>query len=347
MKILLSLLLTGMAIAIMSSCQHEGEHPRTLNAVLPRDTINPEIIWISPSDGDTAVSIRKPIIVMFTEDLNHSSVTPQSFVIVPEVNAERSVCRTTAACTVWTYLDYSTIYDVTITTDITDTAGNALLSDMSWSFATRDPPPPPVITGFTPTEGPVGIPVNIFGTGFDTVLWENTVHFDGDSAVILSGSDTCLKACVPRNANTGPITVENQIAVDSSENDFIVWSPRDTLSGTDSGIYMLIENFDTPEADTISQYITITWFKSGVYLMYLDVSKQPESERQFCDVGGSYSVANDGILLDEDSPNFTSKNCNTTRNPDGFFGAGLVNVTLYMIHYTPHLNVLKKFSLTH
>jgi gliding motility-associated-like protein len=57
--------------------------------------------------------------------------------------------------------------------------------------------PPPTITSFTPSSGPVGTAVTITGTGFDTTAANNTVYFDGVKATITSASATQLVATFP------------------------------------------------------------------------------------------------------------------------------------------------------
>lgn len=78
------------------------------------------------------------------------------------------------------------------------------------------------ITSFTPTSGPVGTAVMINGTGFDPVLSNNVVRFNGEVAVIASGNAGLLNAIVPARATTGPITVTKGAQVASSASPFTV-----------------------------------------------------------------------------------------------------------------------------
>jgi gliding motility-associated-like protein len=67
--------------------------------------------------------------------------------------------------------------------------------------------PPPTITSFTPTSGPVGITVTIIGTNFSTTAASNTVQFSGTTAVVATSTATSITSAVPTGATTGPVTV--------------------------------------------------------------------------------------------------------------------------------------------
>jgi RHS repeat-associated protein len=59
----------------------------------------------------------------------------------------------------------------------------------------------------SPGRGPVGSSVRITGTGFSSTASENSVSFNGTSAVVTSASSSVLRATVPVGASTGPVTV--------------------------------------------------------------------------------------------------------------------------------------------
>jgi hypothetical protein len=79
---------------------------------------------------------------------------------------------------------------------------------------------PPVVSSFTPNDGPVGAQVTIAGSNF---IGATTVAFNGTSAPIFTvDSDTQMRANVPAGATTGKITVTNGDGAGSSMNSFIV-----------------------------------------------------------------------------------------------------------------------------
>ena len=102
----------------------------------------------------------------------------------------------------------SAIFPFTATAEgaytLTATAQNRLPANLSFTLS-----PVFQITGFTPASGPIGTAVAISGSGFDSNLSGNQVKFNGEPAVVASGSTTLLNAIVPLRATTGPITVTN------------------------------------------------------------------------------------------------------------------------------------------
>ena len=60
---------------------------------------------------------------------------------------------------------------------------------------------------FTPSSGPVGTSVTIYGTGFSATPSSNTVQFNGTTATVLTASTTVLTTTVPSGATTGTLSV--------------------------------------------------------------------------------------------------------------------------------------------
>jgi YD repeat-containing protein len=63
------------------------------------------------------------------------------------------------------------------------------------------------IIEFTPSGGPIGTSIIIYGTGFSSTPGENTVTFNGVGAAVTSAAATQMTATVPAGAVTGPIAV--------------------------------------------------------------------------------------------------------------------------------------------
>ena len=79
--------------------------------------------------------------------------------------------------------------------------------------------PPPEITGFAPTSGPVGTEVTLSGSGFADVT---QVRFNGTAAGFTVSSDREIVATVPEGATTGPIAVTSPAGSATSADDFVV-----------------------------------------------------------------------------------------------------------------------------
>jgi hypothetical protein len=80
--------------------------------------------------------------------------------------------------------------------------------------------PPPTISGFSPTSGPVGSSVSITGTNLATA---SAVTFTSNlSASFVVNSDTQVTATVPSGAETGPISVTTGGGTATSADSFTV-----------------------------------------------------------------------------------------------------------------------------
>ncbi len=104
------------------------------------------------------------------------------------------------------------------TTTITATSGSISGS----TVLTVNVPPPPTISDFTPTVGPVGTGVTITGTNFGST---STVFFNGVQATISSATSTTINTSVPAGATTGPITVTTAGGSATSSTNFTVTIP--------------------------------------------------------------------------------------------------------------------------
>ncbi|HWO56270.1 MAG TPA: IPT/TIG domain-containing protein, partial [bacterium] len=86
----------------------------------------------------------------------------------------------------------------------------------------------PVITGFAPTQGPVGSEVTITGENFDALSpGSNQVRFNGALAVVSQATPTQLKVIVPLAATTGPVSVTNATGTATSTSPFTVLVTED------------------------------------------------------------------------------------------------------------------------
>jgi large repetitive protein len=80
------------------------------------------------------------------------------------------------------------------------------------------------ISNFSPTRGPAGTSVTIWGSGFDPATQQNTVTFNGIGAAVTSATATSMVAIVPAGATTGPIAVSNTTGSATSNAVFTVGS---------------------------------------------------------------------------------------------------------------------------
>ena len=122
-----------------------------------------------------------------------------------------------------------------------DAVGN-ILSISRYSSSTLS-----LIT-FTPTSGPIGATVTIYGTAFSTTPSSNTVTFNGTAATVVSSTATKIVTTVPTGATTGVISVATTGSPVSSTVSFTVVA----ASGTPT-----ISSF-SPTAGAPGTAVTIT-----------------------------------------------------------------------------------------
>ena len=97
---------------------------------------------------------------------------------------------------------------------------------------------PLAIFGFTPSRGAPSDTVTIDGRGFSAVEVDNTVTFNGATAVVEDASAEQLTVIVPAGATTGPISVQVGANITTSDTNFIVLpginsiTPNYILAGT-------------------------------------------------------------------------------------------------------------------
>jgi hypothetical protein len=88
------------------------------------------------------------------------------------------------------------------------------------------------VTPFSPSSGPAGRAVTIFGSGFTGATG---VDFDGVAASFTVNSDNQVTATVPSGSTTGPITVTTPQGSSTSADHFVVTSPAITSFSPSGG----------------------------------------------------------------------------------------------------------------
>ena len=168
------------------------------------DTTHPTVVSVIPSDGGILDlhNGRIEISATFSEPVDSASVTELSFVI-----AARDTQPYVEATVLWEsemvflepaqQLRYSTTYDAILTTGITDTAGNHLAQNYTWSFTTTADPTttPPTVIATDPTSGESNVSLDpdfSISITFDKAIDPNTFLLelaptDGEAIVSVAG----------------------------------------------------------------------------------------------------------------------------------------------------------------
>jgi gliding motility-associated-like protein len=144
----------------------------------------------------------------------------------------------------------------------------------------------PTITSFTPTFGSVGTTVTITGVNFSATPANNTVMFNGVTAVVTASTATSITCTVPAGATTGKITVTVAGNTATSATNFTVTSATITITAqpaSTTACFGDIIAFTTAATGTTN--ITYQWQRQQLDFTFSDVID-----------GGAYSGANTPTL---------------------------------------------------
>ena len=118
----------------------------TGDSVSVPDATPPTVSSVSPVADATNIAVGAVITATFSEAMDSSTITASSFTLDSVAGSVSYNSGTyTATFTPDANLSYSTTYTATLSTGITDVAGNPLASAYSWSFTTVSAPPGVVV----------------------------------------------------------------------------------------------------------------------------------------------------------------------------------------------------------
>lgn len=105
------------------------------------DTIAPRVVSVSPAPGGTAVATNSNVLVRFSELMNASTITTTTFTLraqgaAQDVAATVSYAGSQATLHPKSALTAGTIYQATLSGNVTDSSGNKLGSNLVWTFTT-------------------------------------------------------------------------------------------------------------------------------------------------------------------------------------------------------------------
>ena len=141
-----------------------------LRATQPSDTVCPRVSATNPALNATGVSVNiKEIKATFSEAMDADSITTSTFLVSDgigcAIEGQVDYCPgdMTAIFKPASSLSYATMYTATITTEVRDIAGNAMLADYTWDFTTEAmfDETSPEVSGTNPVNGATRVSINI------------------------------------------------------------------------------------------------------------------------------------------------------------------------------------------
>ena len=158
------------------------------------DTTPPSVVSTTPSNGATGVSVNSLLSATFSEPMSAATIDETSFTLSGNMMGTVSYSGLTATFAPDGDLDYSTIYNATISALVADTSGNPMGTSFTWSFTTEDAPQPVFSLPFEPGKRWLydetrnatviccgGISQSTF-VGQTVVHVEDDMHWEGRSA---------------------------------------------------------------------------------------------------------------------------------------------------------------------
>jgi len=250
----------------------------------PIDETPPTVQSVSPTDGSTGVPTNAQITATFDDDIDDTTLTNTSFTVVDSSSASFSgnvVYDADLKKVEFVHaadLNASEDYTVTITTDVTDTDGNALEADYVWAFTTgtgADGNPPSDPTVLTATSG---------GTDRIDLSWDAST--DDDSGV--AGYDIARGAASDANivkSVSGTTYTDTGLTPNTAYTYYVraydvagnqsnwVGPATATTADVDTTAPANVTNFSASAGDAV---VTLTWTNptdldfAGVWLMRRD-----------------------------------------------------------------------------
>jgi len=206
----------------------------------PSDTTRPTVLSVSPAEGAVDVPVDARIRVVFSEAIAITTFSASTFAVNPVISGSFGFSGDTVTVNPDPALDYSTTYVVSLTTGITDLAGNRLAANKSWSFTTADNPAttPPQVIATSPSA--------------------NSTDIDPTTSI----TATFSKTIDPTTVTTASFTVDGVTGTVSLSDSTAVFVPNDTLAFNT----LHTARLDTTVTDTFGNHLTApyTWnFTTG------------------------------------------------------------------------------------
>ncbi len=186
------------ALAAAAACSGSSSGTRSS----PQDTQPPTVVSTSPASGAAEVAPGATVSATFSEEIAPETVDRSSFQVLLDgtpVAGAVSVAGATATFTPSAPLSPGATYAVTVSTVVTDRAGNPLAAPASWTFRTANGPP--ALVGTTPAPGAVGVATNaaigaVFSEDVDPASVSSSTFFvtPEGSATPLAGTLTVAGA---------------------------------------------------------------------------------------------------------------------------------------------------------
>ncbi|MDH4154238.1 MAG: Ig-like domain-containing protein [Nitrospira sp.] len=225
------------------------------------DSTPPTVSSISPANGATGVAVNAALTATFSEQMDPTTITIATFTVKDAANNPAmgtvSYSGTTTTFTPSANLASSTTYTATITTGVTDLAGNHLIGAYSWNFTTGVAPDttPPSVISTNPASGTsgVGVTANITAA-FSEAIAPSTIN--ASSFLLKDSGNNPITGTASYSGNTATFSPGANLAFSTSYTATITTAVTDVVGNALASNYSW--TFVTAAAPTF-----MTVIKSG------------------------------------------------------------------------------------
>ncbi len=184
-----------------------------------QESVPPQISATSPAENATDVPVNTAITATFNEAMDVATINGTTFSLSQGGTPVSGSVSYAAGSNIATFtpsdnLTLGTTYTATITTGVTDVAGNNLASNLSWSFTTEQESVPPSVISTTPSDGATNVSTSTSITAtFSEPLNPATVN-GSTFSVEVGGSS--ISGTVSYSDNTATFTSDADLPFGSS-----------------------------------------------------------------------------------------------------------------------------------
>mgnify|MGYP000477524092 CR=1 FL=1 len=182
-----------------------------------QESVPPTVTSTTPTDGMSDVSVAGDITATFSEAMDPGTINGTTFSVSQNgspVAGSINYSGTAATFNPTSNLAFGASITATITTGMTDVAGNNLASNLSWSFTTEQESVPPSVISTTPSDGATNVSTSTSITAtFSEPLNPATVN-GSTFSVEVGGSS--ISGTVSYSDNTATFTSDADLPFGSS-----------------------------------------------------------------------------------------------------------------------------------
>lgn len=270
--------LTGYTLAAATTLKDRSgnrllaAYSTAFTTAAPIDSTPPTIVSFVPVNGSVDVPITTTVRVVFSEDMNASTIDGTSITLAPTaggagISATISYTPATRSATLTPVapLANSTSYTARISTAAKDVAGNALAAIASTRFTTVAPVDntPPIISAVTPANGATGLPV----TSAVTVTFSEAMTSSSINPTTVTLTRTAGAIAVPTTVaydvatNRATVTPTVNLTLGTGYTVTVGTGARDLAGNALAGVFT--STFATEVSDITPPIVTRTFPTNG------------------------------------------------------------------------------------